>query len=274
MAQAPDADALALRGCVRQALRIFLPSDDVEVDGRPGALESVHGDRTGTVRFRDGAGAAQCLEALPLSARRVGQRVEVRGLEEGAGGAALNGKRATVQVCALRVPPLSIGTAVHRRRRGGPPPPPPPLDPPPPLAIRPPPLGGDGGEWSLGPERILNTRRRRRQRKFLQGAKGAEAELHCDTVVQFCGATPPPPPKGMNRHFVTGPPPPPGGVTGLTKGGGLQRGRGRWVVARTRPVFRRSFLRLPINPRRFWGRTVRCARAVRKVGRSPPPGVW
>ena len=25
---------------------------------------------------------------------------------------------------------------------------------------------------------------------------------------------------------------------------------------------------------RQWGRTVRCARAVRKVGCSPPPGVW
>ena len=30
----------------------------------------------------------------------------------------------------------------------------------------------------------------RRQRKFLQGAK---ADLHCDTMVQICGATPPPP---------------------------------------------------------------------------------
>ena len=55
-----------------------------------------------------------------------------------------------------------------------------------------------------------NTRRRRRQRKFLQGDN---ADLHCDTMVQICGAVPP--------HFVTAtpPPPPPRGGTGPTKGG-------------------------------------------------------
>ena len=54
----------------------------------------------------------------------------------------------------------------------------PPLQPPPP-----------GGEPSLGPKSIGNTKR---QRDFLQDAKGAEADLHCDTMVQFCGAIPPP----------------------------------------------------------------------------------
>ena len=77
---------------------------------------------------------------------------------------------------------------------------------PPPLAIPPPP----GGEPSLGPKSTENTRRQRRQRKCLQGATGAEADLHCDTMVQFCGAPPPPPQRGG---------------TGLTKGD-IARGGG------------------------------------------------
>ena len=64
--------------------------------------------------------------------------------------------------------------------------PPPPSCNIPPLAIPPPP----GGEWSVGPKSIEDTRR---QRKFLQGAERAEADLHCDAMVQFCGAIPPPP---------------------------------------------------------------------------------
>ena len=48
--------------------------------------------------------------------------------------------------------------------------------------VPPPPLRGDR---HLGPESIGNTRRPRRQRGFLQGA---EADLHCDTMVQICGA--------------------------------------------------------------------------------------
>ena len=85
---------------------------------------------------------------------------------------------------------------------------------PPTLAIPIPP----GGEPSLGPKSIENTRRQRRQRNSLQGA---EADLHCETMVQFCGAIPPPPAKGVyaspvsvahgpeggNRHFMTVPPP-------------------------------------------------------------------
>ena len=50
-----------------------------------------------------------------------------------------------------------------------------------------------GGERSLGPESIGNIRRRR---KFLQGA---EADLHCDAMVQIRGAIPP---------LHDGPPPP------------------------------------------------------------------
>ena len=57
----------------------------------------------------------------------------------------------------------------------------------PPLQSSPPP--GGGGQ-SLGPKSIENTKHQRRRRKFLQGA---EANLHCDTTVQICGATPPPP---------------------------------------------------------------------------------
>ena len=84
---------------------------------------------------------------------------------------------------------------------------------PPPCNPAPPPLWG--GNHHLGPKSIENTRRHRRQRDFLQGTKGAEADLDCDTMVQICGAppTPPPPthrgfvpnapPKGGNRHFVT-----------------------------------------------------------------------
>ena len=66
------------------------------------------------------------------------------------------------------------------------------------------------GEGSLGPESIENTRRRR---NFLQGAGRAEADLHCDTIVQFCGAIPPPPVAG-NRHDIGG---------GITRGGGQQK---------------------------------------------------
>ena len=92
----------------------------------------------------------------------------------------------------------------------------PPLKSHPPLETPPPPKGGNR---HLGPESIGNTRRQRRRRKFLQGA---EADLHCDTMVQICGA--PPPPQGGNRHFVI--PPPPRGGTGPTKGGRFQGGVG------------------------------------------------
>ena len=51
--------------------------------------------------------------------------------------------------------------------------------PPPPLLQSPP----HGGERSLGPESIGITRR---QRNFLQGAKGAEADVHCDTMGMPC----------------------------------------------------------------------------------------
>ena len=67
--------------------------------------------------------------------------------------------------------------------------PPPPLQSPPPCKSPPP--GGWGGNGHLE-----ITRRRRRQRKFFQGAERAEVDLHCDTMVQFCGATPPPPTGG------------------------------------------------------------------------------
>ena len=56
------------------------------------------------------------------------------------------------------------------------------VTPPPPLLAIPHPLGGGTVIW---PKSIENTRRRRRQRKM--------ADSHCDTMVQFCGATPPPP---------------------------------------------------------------------------------
>ena len=57
---------------------------------------------------------------------------------------------------------------------------------------------------------------------------GAEADFHCDTMVQICGAvSPPPPPRGGgDRHFVTAPPPPRRGGTGPTKGGRFQGGQG------------------------------------------------
>ena len=61
-----------------------------------------------------------------------------------------------------------------------------------------------GGGPSLSPKSIENTRCQRRQRKFLQGA---EADLHCDTMVQFCGATPPPPRGGRPLHDRPSPPP-------------------------------------------------------------------
>ena len=79
---------------------------------------------------------------------------------------------------------------------------------PPPLKSLPPP----GGGWNrhLGPESIGNTRRQRRQRKFLQGAK---ADLHCDTMVQFCGAGPGlvPTPPGGEPSLCNRPPPRGGG---------------------------------------------------------------
>ena len=87
-----------------------------------------------------------------------------------------------------------------------------------------PPWGG--GNHHLGPASIGNTRRRRCQRKLLQGA---EPDLHCHTMVQICGAVPPRPPslRGGDCHFVTVPPPPRRphrGGTGPTKGGRSQGG--------------------------------------------------
>ena len=57
------------------------------------------------------------------------------------------------------------------------------------------------------PKSIENTRRQRRQREFLQGA---EADLHCDTTVQFCGVIPVPP-QGGDGHDIGGE---------ITRGGG------------------------------------------------------
>ena len=88
---------------------------------------------------------------------------------------------------------------------------------PPPLCNSPP---APGGEPSLGPKSIENTRRQRRQRKFLQGA---EADLHCDTMVQICGATPPPPRGEPSLHDC--PPPPPRGNR-PDKRGEIARGGG------------------------------------------------
>ena len=61
----------------------------------------------------------------------------------------------------------------------------PPCNPPPP-----------GGGQSLCPKSIGNTRR---QRKFLQGT---EADLHCDIMVQPCGAIPHLPARGGDRHDI------------------------------------------------------------------------
>ena len=88
--------------------------------------------------------------------------------------------------------------------------------PPPPLGNPPPP----GGHPSHGPKSIENIRR---QRKFLPGA---EADLHCDTMVQICGAPPPPPPGGGNRHIMTAPPPPLGGNRPDKRGEIAMRGAG------------------------------------------------
>ena len=57
---------------------------------------------------------------------------------------------------------------------------------------------------------IEHTRCRRHQRKILQGT---EADLHYDTMVQFCGA-PPPPCGEPSRHWW-----------GDYKGGGVQDGQ-------------------------------------------------
>ena len=72
-----------------------------------------------------------------------------------------------------------------------------------PVAIPPPPraLGGKG----LLAQIIESTKRQRRQRKSLQGTEGAESDLHCDTMVQFCGVIPPPP--GGETSLRDRPPP-------------------------------------------------------------------
>ena len=59
-------------------------------------------------------------------------------------------------------------------------PPPPPQSPP--LCNSAPPWGGT----------VTWPRKHRPKAPFLQGSKGAEADLHCDTMVQICHATPPP----------------------------------------------------------------------------------
>ena len=89
--------------------------------------------------------------------------------------------------------------------------------PPPPLQSPPP-----GGEPSLGPKSIENTRNTRHQRCQRKFVQGAEADLHCGTMVQFCVAIPPPHPQGGEPSLHD--PPPPWGGTGLTKGGRLQGG--------------------------------------------------
>ena len=88
-----------------------------------------------------------------------------------------------------------------------------------PLQSPPPPRGGGGVTW---PKKHRKYEARNAPKKFLQGA---EADLHCDIMVQFCGATPPPPLRGGGPSLHDGPPPPPPwGGTSQTKGGRLQRG--------------------------------------------------
>ena len=67
-----------------------------------------------------------------------------------------------------RLYPLRLALRTTRVLRVSAPPPPPPLSTPHPPLKSPPQAGGNR---RLGPESIGNTRRRRRQRKFLQGAK-------------------------------------------------------------------------------------------------------
>ena len=79
--------------------------------------------------------------------------------------------------------------------------------------LKPPVIPPPGGERPLGPKSIEIIKRQRRQRKILQ------ADLHCDTVLQFCGALPSPLPGGEpSRHF-----------------GGDYRGRGGKVGFVTHP---------------------------------------
>ena len=82
-----------------------------------------------------------------------------------------------------------------------------------------PPPPPQGGNHHLGPESIGNTRRQRRQREFLQGAK---ADLHCDTMVQICGAVAPP----GGGTVTLCPPPPPQGGDQRDKRGEISRGGG------------------------------------------------
>ena len=103
----------------------------------------------------------------------------------------------TCTVCALRQDTRATGgpRATLRDTATYLPPPPPPCNLPAPC--NPPPPGG--GERSLGPKSTESTRCQRRHRNVLQGA---EADLHCDTMVQFCGAIPPSPRGGEpSRHW-------------------------------------------------------------------------
>lgn len=54
MANTIDPNTVALQGCLRQALRLVLPRDEVEVAGQLGRVERLHEDRTCTVSFPEG----------------------------------------------------------------------------------------------------------------------------------------------------------------------------------------------------------------------------
>ena len=69
--------------------------------------------------------------------------------------------------------------------------------PPPPLLIPsplnpPPPLGGGTVTLAQKASEIL-------------GTEGAKADLHCDTMVQICGAPPPPQPPGEEQSLCDRP---------------------------------------------------------------------
>lgn len=57
MSPCPESAATALRGCLRKALRVFLPGDEVDVNGTRGVIVKIHEDRTGTVAFHGEAPA-------------------------------------------------------------------------------------------------------------------------------------------------------------------------------------------------------------------------
>lgn len=87
---APGEKTMALQACLRSDLRLFLPGDEVSLDGKRATIARLHEDRTCTVSFADGEAPsfgvvrASCSSSSSSTSRRVAFQVQALEVHAGA----------------------------------------------------------------------------------------------------------------------------------------------------------------------------------------------